>query len=87
MELPLGDDGGLDLKPAMRAWGMENCYVSVSSPGSYTLRSLPSQVLDGCRRKPHLQRYPSEKLSPLAVNILLDGHRVIGVVGTSLRST
>ena len=46
MEL-LGDDRALDLKLMMRAWGTENCYVSICSPESYTLRSRPPQVLDG----------------------------------------
>ena len=32
---------------------------------------------------PHVSRYPSERLSALAVKVLLDGHRVIGVVGES----
>ncbi|PIL33749.1 hypothetical protein GSI_04374 [Ganoderma sinense ZZ0214-1] len=38
-------------------------------------------VIDPNRSKPHLSRRPVEKLSPLAVNVLLaDGHKVIGVV-------
>ena len=59
--------------------------MSVPSPESFTLRSRTLQVLDGSRRRLHLQRYPSEKLSSFAVSILLDRYRGIGVAGTSFK--
>ena len=46
-----------------------------------------NQVIDPNRSKPQLSRRPVEKLSALAIDVLLaDGHKVIGVVGSSLVS-
>ncbi|KAI0669454.1 hypothetical protein C8Q78DRAFT_177548 [Trametes maxima] len=61
VDLPLEPDGGLDLEPLQRMWGMENCYVLDVSPG----------------RRPCIGRRPDEKLSALALQVRMDGHSVL----------
>ncbi|KAI0645024.1 hypothetical protein C8Q79DRAFT_746253 [Trametes meyenii] len=63
VDLPLESDGGLDLKPLRKMWGMENCYVLDVSPS----------------RQPCIGRRPDEKLSALAWQVRMDGHSVLGV--------
>ncbi|KAI0700979.1 hypothetical protein C8T65DRAFT_656988 [Cerioporus squamosus] len=70
VDLQRGPEGELDLTPAIRYFGLENCYV-----------------IDANRGKPQLSRKPVERLSALAVQVLLgeeeervDRHEVIGVV-------
>ena len=87
MDLPQTVDGGVDLQPAMDAWGMDNCYVrnTYLAPDYYNdLRAM--QVIDPNRQLPALSRYPSEKLSGLAIKILLEDSYVIGVVGKYLHT-
>ncbi|KAI0740797.1 hypothetical protein C8Q76DRAFT_709053 [Earliella scabrosa] len=65
-DLPLEPDGSLDLRPVLRLWGMENCYV---------LR------VDGQRNPPDFGRRQTLDVSAIGVKVLLgEFHEVIGVV-------
>ncbi|KAI0753325.1 hypothetical protein C8Q80DRAFT_1055124, partial [Daedaleopsis nitida] len=65
VDLPLEQGGTLDLRPAIRLWGMENCFVLDGN------RDEPHL----------LARQPTYELTGLAVTVLLgDLHEVIGVV-------
>ena len=56
-------------------------FVFIRGP---EVASVFTQVIDANRARPQLWRRPVERLSALAISVLLaDGHEVIGVVGKS----
>ncbi len=86
LDVPVDHHGSVDLQFVMDLWGMQNCYVRAKL-NIFTCSSAnptSNQVIDANRTRPQLWQHPVEKLSALAINVLLgDGHKVIGVVGTS----